>query len=93
MEAISAAGTVRVLVVLRSAVVRFFLGKLDRRFIALDQSTGKELWSTQLIDQKKGFLRPFSISTAARGAGFALARSYPQPLRIQQPKIYENATF
>ena len=38
---------------------KVFLGTLDGRFIALDQSIGKELWSTQLIDQKKDFYALF----------------------------------
>jgi alcohol dehydrogenase (cytochrome c) len=31
---------------------KVFLGTLDGRFIALDQKTGKALWSTQLTDQR-----------------------------------------
>lgn len=32
---------------------KVYVGTLDGRFIALDQKTGKELWSTQLTDLKK----------------------------------------
>lgn len=38
---------------------KIFLGTLDGRFVALDQANGKELWSTQLIDQKKDFYALF----------------------------------
>lgn len=39
---------------------KVFLGTLDGRFIALDQKTGKELWSRQLTDQKKQYGALFS---------------------------------
>jgi len=31
---------------------KVFVGTLDGRFVALDQKTGKELWSTQLVDSR-----------------------------------------
>lgn len=39
---------------------KVFIGSLDGRFIALDQKTGKELWSTQLTDMKKEYGALFS---------------------------------
>lgn len=39
---------------------KVFVGSLDGRFIALDQKTGKELWSRQLIDQKNTYGAVFS---------------------------------
>jgi alcohol dehydrogenase (cytochrome c) len=39
---------------------KVFLGTLDGRFIALDQKTGKEIWSRQLTDQKKEYGALFS---------------------------------
>jgi len=39
---------------------KVFMGTLDGRFIALDQKTGKELWSTPLTDMKKEFGALFS---------------------------------
>ena len=39
---------------------KVFVGTLDGRFVALDQKTGKELWSTQLTDMKKEWGALFS---------------------------------
>lgn len=39
---------------------KVFVGSLDGRFIALDQKTGKEVWSRQLIDQKNMYAAVFS---------------------------------
>ncbi len=39
---------------------KVFIGSLDGRFIALDQKTGKELWSTQLTDMKSEYGALFS---------------------------------
>jgi alcohol dehydrogenase (cytochrome c) len=39
---------------------KVYLGTLDGRFIALDQKTGKEVWSRQLTDQKKQYGALFS---------------------------------
>lgn len=39
---------------------KVFIGSLDGRFIALDQKTGKELWSTQLTDMKTEYGALFS---------------------------------
>ncbi len=39
---------------------KVFIGTLDGRFVALDQKTGKELWSTQLTDMKKEYGALFS---------------------------------
>ncbi|WP_298421522.1 PQQ-binding-like beta-propeller repeat protein [Rhodoblastus sp.] len=39
---------------------KVFIGSLDGRFIALDQKTGKELWSRQLIDLKTNYGALFS---------------------------------
>ena len=39
---------------------KVFVGSLDGRFIALDQKTGKQLWSTQLTDMKKDYGALFS---------------------------------
>jgi alcohol dehydrogenase (cytochrome c) len=39
---------------------KVFVGTLDGRFIALDQKTGKQAWSTQLTDMKKDYGALFS---------------------------------
>ena len=39
---------------------KVFVGSLDGRFIALDQKTGKELWSTQLTNMKEEYGALFS---------------------------------
>jgi len=39
---------------------KVFVGTLDGRMLALDQKTGKEIWSTQLTDMKKEFGALFS---------------------------------
>ena len=39
---------------------KVFVGTLDGRFVALDQKTGKQVWSTQLSDQKKDYGALFS---------------------------------
>lgn len=39
---------------------KVFIGSLDGRFIALDQKTGKELWSTQLTNMKAEYGALFS---------------------------------
>ncbi len=39
---------------------KVFIGSLDGRFIALDQKTGKELWSRQLVDLKTTYGSVFS---------------------------------
>ena len=39
---------------------KVFLGTLDGRFVALDQKTGKQLWSTQLTDMRKDYGALFS---------------------------------
>ncbi|WP_157269343.1 pyrroloquinoline quinone-dependent dehydrogenase [Azohydromonas aeria] len=39
---------------------KVFIGTLDGRFMALDQKTGKELWSTQLSDLKNEYGALFS---------------------------------
>jgi alcohol dehydrogenase (cytochrome c) len=39
---------------------KVFVGTLDGRFVALDQKTGKEVWSTQLTDMKKEYGALFS---------------------------------
>ncbi len=39
---------------------KVFVGSLDGRFIALDQKTGKELWSTQLTNMKAEYGALFS---------------------------------
>jgi alcohol dehydrogenase (cytochrome c) len=39
---------------------KVFVGTLDGRFLALDQKTGKQAWSTQLTDMKKDYGALFS---------------------------------
>lgn len=46
---------------------KVYLGTLDGRFVALDQKTGKELWSTQLTDQKTQYGALFSAPPQLAG--------------------------
>jgi len=46
---------------------KVFLGTLDGRMIALDQKTGKELWSTQLTDMKNEYGALFSAPPQLAG--------------------------
>jgi alcohol dehydrogenase (cytochrome c) len=46
---------------------KVFVGTLDGRFLALDQKTGKEVWSTQLTDMKKEFGALFSAPPQLAG--------------------------
>lgn len=46
---------------------KVFLGTLDGRFIALDQKTGKELWSTQLTNLKEEYGALFSAPPQLAG--------------------------
>ncbi|HEY6896435.1 MAG TPA: PQQ-binding-like beta-propeller repeat protein [Rhodocyclaceae bacterium] len=46
---------------------KVYVGTLDGRFLALDQKTGKELWSTQLTDMKKEFGALFSAPPQLAG--------------------------
>lgn len=46
---------------------KVFVGTLDGRFIALDQKTGKEMWSTQLTDMKKDYGALFSAPPQLAG--------------------------
>ncbi|NMG73898.1 pyrroloquinoline quinone-dependent dehydrogenase [Aromatoleum diolicum] len=46
---------------------KVFLGTLDGRFVALDQKTGKELWSTQLTDMKTQYGALFSAPPQLAG--------------------------
>ena len=46
---------------------KVFVGTLDGRFIALDQKTGKEVWSTQLTDLKAQYGALFSAPPQLAG--------------------------
>ncbi len=46
---------------------KVFVGTLDGRFIALDQKSGKEIWSTQLTDQKTQYGALFSAPPQLAG--------------------------
>ncbi|PKO79616.1 MAG: quinonprotein alcohol dehydrogenase [Betaproteobacteria bacterium HGW-Betaproteobacteria-13] len=46
---------------------KVFLGTLDGRFVALDQKTGKQLWSTQLTDLKTQYGALFSAPPQLAG--------------------------
>lgn len=46
---------------------KVYVGSLDGRFIALDQKTGKELWSTQLTDPKTQYGALFSAPPQLAG--------------------------
>lgn len=46
---------------------KVYLGTLDGRFVALDQKTGKELWSTQLSDLKTQYGALFSAPPQLAG--------------------------
>ncbi len=46
---------------------KVFVGTLDGRFLALDQKTGEELWSTQLTDQKTQYGALFSAPPQLAG--------------------------
>ena len=46
---------------------KVYVGTLDDRFIALDQKTGKELWSTQLTDPKNQYGALFSAPPQLAG--------------------------
>jgi alcohol dehydrogenase (cytochrome c) len=46
---------------------KVFVGTLDGRFVALDQKTGKELWSTQLTSPKTEFGALFSAPPQLAG--------------------------
>ncbi|MCB1886978.1 MAG: PQQ-binding-like beta-propeller repeat protein, partial [Rhodocyclaceae bacterium] len=46
---------------------KVFVGTLDGRFVALDQKSGKEIWSTQLTDQKTQYGALFSAPPQLAG--------------------------
>ena len=46
---------------------KVFLGTVDGRFVALDQKTGKQVWSTQLTDMRKEYGALFSSSPQLAG--------------------------
>jgi alcohol dehydrogenase (cytochrome c) len=46
---------------------KVFVGTLDGRFLALDQKTGKEMWSTQLTDMRKEYGALFSAPPQLAG--------------------------
>ena len=65
---------------------KIFVGTLDGRFIALDQATGKEVWSSQLISQSTDFYSLFiSPPQLAGNVVFGGSTGGDQP---RQGKIY-----
>jgi alcohol dehydrogenase (cytochrome c) len=46
---------------------KVYLGTLDGRVVAIDQKTGKEVWSTQLMDLKKSFGALFASTPMLAG--------------------------
>jgi len=63
-----------------------YLGTLDGRFVAINDKTGKEVWSTQLTDLKKCFGCLFSSSPAL--AGDVLIGGTTGGDQAQRGKIY-----